>query len=161
MKYFVVERTDRLSGRVTVGGCKNTSLKILLAFPQVAKGELTMLRPGTNTQTKFAVQVLKECGAIVEETPGSLKLRAEFLDTRCDVFDRAVPQMRHFIRMAVPMVTHGGNAKIPLPGYSPYGSRPFEPVGKSLHDFRIKTAVTGNYATFHWHLDDRLSGMSY
>lgn len=158
MKAFRVHTTDRLEGRVSVGGCKNTTLKTILAFPHVASGELSLRNASTNSQTRFAIEVLEECGATHTRSHSVETIRATSLNTLHSVFESAIPQMRHFSRMAVAMVTHGVQFRMPQPGYSPYGPRPFKPVADVLELFGIEVHQKGNLVHMQWKEVERFGG---
>lgn len=158
MQTFRVQKTNSLEGRVTVGGCKNATLKSILTFPHLAKGRLSIANPATNSQTDYAVEVLSACNAQTQIRSGMIELRADHIDTLSTVFDAAIPQMRHFSRMAVPMVTHGEQFRMCLPGYSPYGPRSFEPVARVLTKFGITTESRGNHVLIGWPTKTRLEG---
>ncbi|OCW59226.1 hypothetical protein AWJ14_09205 [Hoeflea olei] len=133
-------------------------MKSILTFPHLACGSLSIENPATNSQTDYAVEVLTACNTESQVRSGSIELRADRIDTLNPVFDAAIPQMRHFSRMAVPMVTHGEQFRMSLPGYSPYGRRSFTPVSRALSKFGITTEPKGNHVLLSWPEKSRLEG---
>ena len=155
---YIVETLNSLNGEITVGGCKNTTLKALLAFPHIATGEMVLQNAATHTQAAFMTEFLNKCGSSCNSSGNRLVIKAETLTLPRDVINDSMGKLRHLYRIAVPMVTHSESITFPKPGYSPYGPRSIKPVIDALKRFEMDVSEDGGEITLHWNPEKRLSG---
>jgi UDP-N-acetylglucosamine 1-carboxyvinyltransferase len=121
---FVVTGGTRLSGEVTVGGAKNSVLK-LMAASLLAEGTSTITNSPDILDVPLMAEVLRGLGATVEiegdtvriASPDELKYDADFA---------AVRQFRASVCVLGPLVGRCKKAKVALPGGDAIGSRPLD-----------------------------------
>ena len=151
MERFRVVGGARLSGEVSVGGAKNSALKLMA---------LTLLAPGTSTignvpdilDVAIMVELLERLGCQVTRNDDQVSITVpERPEHRAD-YD-LVRRMRASINVLGPLVARVGQAEVALPGGDAIGSRglDFHVSGlsalgatiKSEHGFIIASAPDG------------------
>lgn len=151
MERFRVVGGARLSGEVSVGGAKNSALKLMA---------LTLLAPGTSTignvpdilDVAIMVELLERLGCQVSRNGDQVSITVpERPEHRAD-YD-LVRRMRASINVLGPLVARVGQAEVALPGGDAIGSRglDFHVSGlsalgatiKSEHGFIIASAPDG------------------
>ncbi|HUW78916.1 MAG TPA: UDP-N-acetylglucosamine 1-carboxyvinyltransferase, partial [Candidatus Nanopelagicaceae bacterium] len=120
---FEVIGGGRLEGSVSVGGAKNSALK-LMAQALLAEGETVILNVPTILDIEIMVELLTRLGCAVEHDATahrvSILVPAEPLH-RAD-YD-LVRKMRASINVLGPLVARCGQAEVALPGGDAIGSR--------------------------------------
>ena len=121
---FLVTGGNRLSGEVSVGGAKNSVLK-LMAASLLAEGTTTITNCPDILDVPLMAEVLRGLGANVEldgsvvriSSPDELKYEADFA---------AVRQFRASVCVLGPLVGRCKRARVALPGGDAIGSRPLD-----------------------------------
>lgn len=113
-----------LRGEVTIGGAKNSALKIMAAALMVP-GEVVIERVPRITDVALMSEVLKRLGARVDRDGDSL-----WIDSSGDLLDETpyelVTMMRASIQVLGPLLARLGRARVALPGGDAIGSRPID-----------------------------------
>jgi len=123
-EHFLVTGGNRLAGEVSVGGAKNSVLK-LMAASLLAEGTTTITNCPDILDVPLMAEVLRGLGANVEldgstvriTSPDELKYEADFA---------AVRQFRASVCVLGPLVGRCKRARVALPGGDAIGSRPLD-----------------------------------
>jgi len=121
---FLVSGGARLHGEVSVGGAKNSVLK-LMAASLLAEGTTTLTNSPEIADVPLMADVLRGLGAVVEidgetvtiEAPAEPKYHADF---------DAVKQFRASVCVLGPLMARCRRAVVALPGGDAIGSRPLD-----------------------------------
>ncbi|MFT4044357.1 MAG: UDP-N-acetylglucosamine 1-carboxyvinyltransferase [Gordonia sp. (in: high G+C Gram-positive bacteria)] len=121
---FLVSGGARLTGEVSVGGAKNSVLK-LMAASLLAEGTTTLTNSPEIADVPLMADVLRGLGAVVQiegdvvtiETPAEPKYHADF---------DAVKQFRASVCVLGPLMARCRRAVVALPGGDAIGSRPLD-----------------------------------
>lgn len=124
MKSYLVTGPSRLQGTVSVGGAKNSVLKIMAASLLVP-GEVTIKRVPAITDVFLMAEVLERLGATVDFSDGVM-----VIDSSGDLSEEApyelVTKMRASIQVLGPLLARLGRARVSMPGGDAIGSRPID-----------------------------------
>ena len=124
MNKFVVYQSDSLSGEVTIGGAKNSALK-LMAAALLAEG-VTILH---NVPDITDVAIMSECLRAMGVGVARFGNRVE-IDVPAQINPEApyelVSRMRASISVLGPLIARFGVATVAIPGGDDFGSRPID-----------------------------------
>src|SRR5260370_28340488 len=121
---FVVTGGSRLSGKVAVGGAKNSVLK-LMAAALLAEGTSTITNCPDILDVPLMAEVLRGLGATVE-LDGSVVRVTSPDELKYDADIAAVRQFRASVCVLGPLVGRCKRARVALPGGDAIGSRPLD-----------------------------------
>jgi UDP-N-acetylglucosamine 1-carboxyvinyltransferase len=121
---FVVTGGSRLSGKVAVGGAKNSVLK-LMAATLLAEGTSTITNCPDILDVPLMAEVLRGLGATVELSGATVRITAPD-EPKYDADFAAVRQFRASVCVLGPLVGRCKRAKVALPGGDAIGSRPLD-----------------------------------
>jgi UDP-N-acetylglucosamine 1-carboxyvinyltransferase len=136
---FLVHGGARLCGEVTVGGAKNSVLK-LMAATLLAEGTSELTNGPEILDVPLMAEVLRGLGAEVEldgdtvrvSTPAELNHRADF---------DAVRQFRASVCVLGPLMARTHRAVVALPGGDAIGSRPLDMHQSGLRALGARSAI--------------------
>ena len=121
---IVVRPGDPLSGVVTLGGAKNSVLK-LMAASVLAEGRFVLTNVPRIADVDWMGDLLVAMGSSVSHRPGEL-----IIDTPADLMPEApyelVERMRASIVVLGPLLARFGWARVSLPGGDDFGPRPID-----------------------------------
>ncbi|HET9732417.1 MAG TPA: UDP-N-acetylglucosamine 1-carboxyvinyltransferase [Acidimicrobiales bacterium] len=125
MDRFVVQPGPPLSGRVRLGGAKNSVLKLMAAC-LLAEGVCELRNVPRITDVDTMSDVLTAMGATVARSgPGSVKV-----DVPADINPEApyelVERMRASVVVLGPLLARCGEARVSMPGGDDFGHRPID-----------------------------------
>lgn len=119
---FVIRGGNRLSGKVRVGGAKNSALK-LMAASLLTEGKTILTNVPLITDVKIMAAVLEHLGACISY----LDNETIEIKPRCSLCTEApyelVSQMRASIIVLGPLLARLGKARVAMPGGCNIGSR--------------------------------------
>src|SRR6202047_1109272 len=127
---FVVTGGSRLSGKVAVGGAKNSVLK-LMAATLLAEGTSTITNCPDILDVPLMAEVLRGLGATVELSGATVRITSPD-EPKYDAGFAAVRQFRASVCVLGPLVGRCKRATVALPGGDAIGSRPLgmHPAGR-------------------------------
>ena len=136
---FLVTGGHRLAGEASVGGAKNSVLK-LMAASLLAEGTTTITNCPDILDVPLMAEVLRGLGANVEldgsvvriTSPDELKYEADFA---------AVRQFRASVCVLGPLVGRCKRARVALPGGDAIGSRPLDMHQSGLRQLGAECAI--------------------
>ncbi len=124
MKTYLVRGPCPLKGDVTIGGAKNSSLKLMVASLMIP-AKVTLERVPRITDVFLMAEVLERLGAGVDFTGNRL-----VIDASGDVAEETpyelVRKMRASIQVLGPLLARLGRARVAMPGGDAIGSRPID-----------------------------------
>ncbi len=131
MDAIVVRRSGPLSGSVTVGGAKNSVLK-LMAATALAEGRYVLRNVPDIADVSWMCQLLTSMGMTVDRSaPHELTI-----DRPADIVPEApyelVERMRASIVVLGPLLARVGRARVAMPGGDDFGPRPIDMHLKGL-----------------------------
>ena len=140
MQKLIVQGGNRLRGKVTISGSKNSSLPILAAT-LLTKDECIIRQVPDLSDTNYMLQILRELGAEVERASGTMHIKAEKIipDTPYDL----VRKMRASICVMGPLVGRLRKAVVSMPGGCVIGDRPVDLHLKGLEYLGAKVDMDG------------------
>ena len=115
---------SRLSGKVAVGGAKNSVLK-LMAATLLAEGTSTITNCPDILDVPLMAEVLRGLGATVELAGATVRITSPD-EPKYDADFAAVRQFRASVCVLGPLVGRCKRAKVALPGGDAIGSRPLD-----------------------------------
>ena len=121
---FVVTGGNRLAGEVSVGGAKNSVLK-LMAATLLAEGTSTITNCPDILDVPLMAEVLRGLGATVE-LDGDVARITSPDEPKYDADFAAVRQFRASVCVLGPLVGRCKRARVALPGGDAIGSRPLD-----------------------------------
>src|ERR1700681_4710409 len=121
---FVVTGGSRLSGKVAVGGAKNSVLK-LMAATLLAEGTSTITNCPDILDVPLMAEVLRGLGTTVELDGDVVRITSPD-EPKYDADFAAVRQFRASVCVLGPLVGRCKRAKVALPGGDAIGSRPLD-----------------------------------
>ena len=149
-------RSTPLHGSVTVGGAKNSALK-LMACSLLATGRTTITNVPDILDVDVMARLLQELGCTVDldhdagtvviDVPSELGHEAPY---------DLVRRLRASIAVLGPLVARCGRAKVSLPGGDAIGSRGLDMHIRGLQDLGATTRIEHGYVVAEVH--DRLRG---
>ena len=140
MQKLIVHGGNRLRGKVTISGSKNSSLPILAATLLTAD-ECVIHQVPDLSDTNYMLQILGGLGAEVERASGTMHIRAEKIgpDTPYDL----VRKMRASICVMGPLTGRLHRAVVSMPGGCVIGDRPVDLHLRGLELLGAKVQVDG------------------
>ena len=139
MASIVVTGGNRLSGTVTVGGAKNSALK-LMAAALLAPGESLITNVPEISDVGIMADVLKGLGARVARDDHTLRVDACEL-TSFEAPYEFVAQMRASIVVLGPLVARLGHARVAMPGGCNIGSRKVDMHIRGLTELGVEISL--------------------
>ncbi|MDL9946062.1 UDP-N-acetylglucosamine 1-carboxyvinyltransferase [Gordonia sp. ABSL11-1] len=121
---FLVSGGARLSGEVSVGGAKNSVLK-LMAAALLAEGTTTLTNSPEIADVPLMADVLRGLGAVVSIDGDTVEIEAPAEPKYHADFD-AVKQFRASVCVLGPLMARCRRAVVALPGGDAIGSRPLD-----------------------------------
>jgi UDP-N-acetylglucosamine 1-carboxyvinyltransferase len=127
MDSFVVEPNGPLSGTVTVGGAKNSALKLMAAC-LLSEGRHTLGNVPRIVDVDIMSEVLQALGAGVSRLPGGeLVVDSPPASTLVpEAPYQLVERMRASIVVLGPLLARCGRARVSMPGGDDFGNRPID-----------------------------------
>ena len=123
MGSLIVRPGDPLAGEVTIGGAKNSVLK-LMAATVLAPGRFVLHRVPRISDVEWMADVLDAIGTKVEwEGPNTLTVHSGE-DLIPEAPYELVEKMRASTALLGPMLARCGEARVAMPGGDDFGSRP-------------------------------------
>lgn len=113
-----------MSGKVTVGGAKNSALPAIAAC-LLTSGECVIEGVPDLVDVRIMLDVLAELGVRAEIGPGSVRIGAREIATHEAPYE-LVRRMRASFLVMGPLLARVGRARISLPGGCAIGSRPID-----------------------------------
>ncbi len=123
MATYVIRRSPRLSGEVTVNTAKNAVLPILAAGLLTDEPLIVKETPRI-TDVSTLLSILRDCGAEVEERERDVCIRAPEPQSPRD--DEGMRRLRASILVLGPVLARSGTACVSLPGGCAIGQRPID-----------------------------------
>ncbi|MFQ3329313.1 MAG: UDP-N-acetylglucosamine 1-carboxyvinyltransferase [Candidatus Poriferisodalaceae bacterium] len=124
MNKFVVYQSDSLSGEVTIGGAKNSALK-LMAAALLAEGVTVLHNVPDITDVAIMSELLMAMGVGVARFGNRVEI-----DVPAQITPEApyelVSRMRASISVLGPLIARFGLATVAIPGGDDFGSRPID-----------------------------------
>lgn len=124
MNKFVVYQSDSLSGEVTIGGAKNSALK-LMAAALLAEGVTILHNVPDITDVTIMSELLMAMGVGVARFGNRVEI-----DVPAEINPEApyelVSRMRASISVLGPLIARFGIATVAIPGGDDFGSRPID-----------------------------------
>ncbi|MFQ3315074.1 MAG: UDP-N-acetylglucosamine 1-carboxyvinyltransferase [Candidatus Poriferisodalaceae bacterium] len=124
MNKFVVYQSDSLSGEVTIGGAKNSALK-LMAAALLAEGVTVLHNVPDITDVAIMSELLMAMGVGVARFGNRVEI-----DVPAQITPEApyelVSRMRASISVLGPLIARFGVATVAIPGGDDFGSRPID-----------------------------------
>ncbi|MFZ4767042.1 MAG: UDP-N-acetylglucosamine 1-carboxyvinyltransferase, partial [Roseimicrobium sp.] len=140
MQKLIIQGGQRLRGKVTASGSKNSSLPILAAS-LLTRDECVIRHVPDLSDTNYMVQILCELGAEVERASGTLSIKAEKISP--DAPYDLVRKMRASICVMGPLVGRLHKATVSMPGGCVIGDRPVDLHLKGLEYLGADVKVDG------------------
>jgi len=111
----------RLSGRIAVGGAKNSALKVMAAA-LLAEGRTELRNVPDIADCRTMTDVLRRLGAVVERRDGTLSIEASG-PLEAETPYELVRRMRASILVLGPLLARTGRARVAMPGGCNIGRR--------------------------------------
>jgi UDP-N-acetylglucosamine 1-carboxyvinyltransferase len=122
---FVVRPGPPLEGAVTVGGAKNSALK-LMAATLLAEGEHTLRNVPRIADVETMCDLLVSMGVDVARTASDTIVITRHADVVPEAPYELVERMRASIVVLGPLLARFGVARVAMPGGDDFGSRPID-----------------------------------
>jgi len=136
---FLVTGGARLTGEVSVGGAKNSVLK-LMAAALLAEGVTTITNCPQIADVPLMADVLRGLGAEVELDGDVVRIDTPAVPKHHADFD-AVKQFRASVCVLGPLVARAHRAVVALPGGDAIGSRPLDMHQAGLRELGARTVI--------------------
>ncbi|MCO4784259.1 MAG: UDP-N-acetylglucosamine 1-carboxyvinyltransferase [Candidatus Cloacimonetes bacterium] len=139
MDKFIINGKQKLSGKITVSGAKNSALKIIAATI-LLKEPVTISNVPDLMDVRTMQKVLEKLGATVEycKDSSTMKIDPSTINSYRAPYE-LVKTMRASFQVMGPLLARFGNAEISLPGGCNFGPRPvdfhlkaFEQMGATI-----------------------------
>jgi len=121
---FIVQQSGPLSGEVTLGGAKNSVLK-LMAASLLAEGRSVLRNVPDIIDVSIMSELLTAMGVTVRRDGDRLELDVP-ADVRPEAPYELVERMRASIVVLGPLLARFGRARVALPGGDDFGPRPID-----------------------------------
>lgn len=140
MQKLIVHGGNRLRGKVTISGSKNSSLPIIAAT-LLTQDECVIRQVPDLSDTNYMLQILRGLGAEVERASGTMHIKAENIspETPYDL----VRKMRASICVMGPLTGRLHKAVVSMPGGCVIGDRPVDLHLKGLEHLGANVQVDG------------------
>ncbi len=155
---FLIKKTEKLSGEVTVSGSKNATLPILAAT-LLAQGKCTLKNVPDLTDVANMCEILACMGAkITQKNKNELIIDTEDISHTIAPYDLTCKLRGSFLVMG-PMLARMKKVRLSLPGGCPIGSRP---VDLHLKGFaNLGASVTKGYGYVEVKCDELIGTKIY
>ncbi len=122
---FIIKKTEKLSGEVTISGSKNAALPIMAAT-LLAQGTTTLKNVPDLTDVTNMLEILTCMGAkITKKNKGEILINTENISHSIAPYDLTCKLRGSFLVMG-PMLSRMKKVRLSLPGGCPIGSRPVD-----------------------------------
>ena len=136
MKSYIIEKTGKLQGTVTVSGSKNSSLPILAAT--ILNNGITKLYNVPNIQdTKIMLKILEVLGCKIKKNNGKIVIDSRNI-TKYEIPEELMSKMRSSVILAGALIGRKNKAVFSCPGGCDIGSRPIDLHLKAFKELKIK-----------------------
>lgn len=125
MDKLVVRGGNRLSGRVTASGSKNSSLPVIAATLLVGEGRFTLHRIPDLQDIRTFTGLLEHLGTETSFADNTLCVSTANVESILAPYE-LVKKMRASIYVLGPLLARFGEAKVSLPGGCAFGPRPID-----------------------------------
>ncbi|MBM3422294.1 MAG: UDP-N-acetylglucosamine 1-carboxyvinyltransferase [Chlorobi bacterium] len=125
MDKLVIRGGNRLSGRVTASGSKNSSLPVIAATLLVGEGRFTLHRIPDLQDIRTFTGLLDHLGTETSFSDNTLTVSAENVESILAPYE-LVKKMRASIYVLGPLLARFGEARVSLPGGCAFGPRPID-----------------------------------
>ncbi len=145
MGKFVINGGRTLSGKVKIGGAKNSALK-LIAASILSDGKITLRNVPGIEDVNIMIEVLKTLGAGVDADPENkiIEINPENINNYEAPYE-LVRKMRASILVAGPLLSKFGSVKVAIPGGDNIGSRQIDLHLKGFEDMGAKYSIEHGY----------------
>jgi UDP-N-acetylglucosamine 1-carboxyvinyltransferase len=123
MTSYVVTQSPNLSGEVQINTAKNAVLPILAAS-LLTDEPLSIHRVPNLTDVQTLIHILRDCGANLTESGGTVTAFAENPHNPND--EESIRRMRASVLVMGPLLARTGHARVALPGGCAIGQRPID-----------------------------------
>ncbi len=155
---FLIKKTEKLSGEVTVSGSKNASLPILAAT-LLAQGKCTLKNVPDLTDVANMCEILACMGAkITQKNKNELIIDTENISHTIAPYDLTCKLRGSFLVMG-PMLARMKKVRLSLPGGCPIGSRPVDLHLKGFSN--LGASVTKGYGYVEVKCDELIGTKIY
>ncbi len=144
---FVVQESGPLAGEVTLGGAKNSVLK-LMAAALLAEGRSVLHNVPDIIDVSIMAELLTAMGVTVRRDGSSLELGVP-AEVRPEAPYELVERMRASIVVLGPLLARFGRARVALPGGDDFGPRPID-----LHVSALES-LGATFANEHGNIEAR------
>ncbi|MGI9608239.1 MAG: UDP-N-acetylglucosamine 1-carboxyvinyltransferase [Acidimicrobiales bacterium] len=120
---FVIRPGGQLSGPITIGGAKNSALK-LMAATTMAKGTHVLYNVPEIHDVTVMCDLLESMGATTARRPGVVEITID--DLRPVAPFELVEQMRASTAVLGPLLARFGHVELGIPGGDDFGHRPID-----------------------------------
>jgi UDP-N-acetylglucosamine 1-carboxyvinyltransferase len=145
MDKLLVHGNSTLKGTINISGSKNASLPILAATLLTDQPCIIRRVPDVS-DTNYMLQILRELGADVERSSGTVRIHAA--NIKHDAPYDLVRRMRASICVMGPLLSRLGKACVSLPGGCVIGDRPVDLHLKGLKGLGAEIDVEGGNMNF-------------
>ncbi len=153
MSKLVIRGRNRLTGEVTVGGSKNSSVALvpaaLLADGQCVIDNLPMIR-----DVRVFAEILNDLGAVVAVEGNSMAIAPNGFSSHIAPYDLVKKLRASYYLMGV-LLAKFGKAEVGLPGGCDIGPRPIDQHLKGFRALGANAVVEGGVVKLH---ADKLTG---
>ncbi|HWD25461.1 MAG TPA: UDP-N-acetylglucosamine 1-carboxyvinyltransferase [Acidimicrobiales bacterium] len=143
MERFRVKSNGPLAGEVTIGGAKNSILKLMAAC-LLAEGPSCLSAVPKIADVAVMAEVLESIGASVTRHDSSLTIDTPALVEPVAPYE-LVEKMRASVVVLGPLLGRHGRARVSLPGGDDFGSRPIDIHLKALEDLGVEFSTEHGY----------------
>lgn len=148
---------ERLQGRVSIGGAKNSALK-LMAASVMASGVTVLHNVPQISDVDVMADVLRALGARVDQDDHTVSIDTTDL-TSFETPYELVAKMRASISVLGPLLSRFGEARVALPGGCQIGSRKLDQHILGLESLGVRFDTQHGY--IHATTPEGMSGSSY
>ncbi|MBA5725570.1 UDP-N-acetylglucosamine 1-carboxyvinyltransferase [Bombella favorum] len=144
MDYFLIEGGRRLEGRISVGGAKNSGLKLMVAA-LLSEGPLILSNVPDIADIRTMRTLLGQLGYDVKELDGPQQLSLGGTISSIEAPYDIVSRMRASILVLGPLLARMGEARVSLPGGCAIGTRPVDLHLKGLEALGAEITLEAGY----------------
>ncbi len=137
MKKFIIEKSDALSGKISVQGSKNSVLP-LLAATVLIKGKSRLHNCPELSDVRAAVKILESLGCSVERAGDTLTVDASEI-TGNEIPQELMSEMRSSVMFLGAILGRTGSAVLSAPGGCDIGKRPIDIHISAVSDLSAHT----------------------
>ena len=143
MYYLSIEGNQKLSGKVSISGAKNSALP-LLASTLLSKNKITISNLPNVADVKTLLKLLENLGASFLHEEDRVTINTASVKSACANYD-IVRKMRASILTLGPLLARFGHCEVSLPGGCAIGQRPIDLHLKALEQMGAKIELKQGY----------------